>query len=193
MALSNAEKQRRKRAKQRTLRAAVPELELPAPPPPAWPAEASRPVLELPAPPPPAPPALEAPVVSPGPTSAAGAPLPLPVEEGDTKAVAAATVAELRAVLRQLRTNGGSPRELASLAGALTAATRLLSRLDGTLEITESMLVRSDAWDPLKRDIVAALTPWPDALDALIEALERGAVRRERELELERGAPGDSS
>lgn len=102
--------------------------------------------------------------------SAAGEPL----DVSNPKAIAAATVDQLRETLKQLSdTDGAQPREISAVATALTAATRLLARLDGTLEITPTMLVRSPAWEELSTGISEALRPWPDAAAAVVEVLSR--------------------
>src|ERR1700722_15814495 len=77
------------------------------------------------------------------------------VDVSNPKAIAAATVDQLRETLHQLsQIDGAQPREISSVATALTAATRLLARLDGTFEITPTMLVRSPAWEEISTAIV---------------------------------------
>ena len=62
--------------------------------------------------------------------------------------------------------------EIPKVATAITSATRLLARLAGSMEITESQIARSEVFRRLTRRCWDALRPYPDACEALTSALE---------------------
>jgi hypothetical protein len=84
-----------------------------------------------------------------------------------------AIVVELLASLRdQLRAGDLAPRERAQVSTAATSAARLLARLAGRLELTESQIARSEVFRRLTRRAIESLRPYPDACEAFTSALE---------------------
>jgi hypothetical protein len=110
-----------------------------------------------------------APTASPAAVSAA-APVPVPAE--DALAVSLDTLRRLRRELDRLELDPhATSRERAAVTSSLTAATRLHARLTGVLELSESAILRAPRWRAIEQVLVAALTPYPEALDAAAKAL----------------------
>lgn len=64
------------------------------------------------------------------------------------------------------------PSDVHKVATAITAATRLLARLSGQLEITEAQLLRSAPWAKAMALLERTLERFPDAARAVAEAFE---------------------
>jgi transcriptional regulator with XRE-family HTH domain len=104
-------------------------------------------------------------------------PLSRPPDEGakgevtdhdDPRANAVATLRYLRELLEDV------PKERAhSIANAITACSRLLAKLTGQIDVSETMLLRSMGWARIKTALVEAVRPYPDATRALAEAIEK--------------------
>ena len=61
-----------------------------------------------------------------------------------------------------------------AIMGKLTATMQALGKMTGvTAELTPEQIMRSPAWDPIEVTTIAALEPWPDALEAAVTAWER--------------------
>jgi transcriptional regulator with XRE-family HTH domain len=101
---------------------------------------------------------------------------PFPATDGaesDALTVCRATVARLERELDRLGADpAATARERSSVASALTASTRLLARLTGSIEITPSMILRSPHWLALRTTLMDAIEPVPGALEAWVKALE---------------------
>jgi hypothetical protein len=94
------------------------------------------------------------------------------VDDMDPRAVAAANVKRLRSLLARLDTDkNATMRERASISTSLNAATAMLAKLSGAIEITPSQVMRSPAWARVKTRFVDVLRAWPDALEAVGKAL----------------------
>jgi hypothetical protein len=95
----------------------------------------------------------------------------------DPKTVATQTVATLQKAMADLNADPMSPvKEKAQLATALTSATKLLAVLSGSLEITESALVKSAPYARWKKLVTEALRPFPEAARAVLEACDKFAA-----------------
>jgi hypothetical protein len=140
-----------------------------APPPPPQASAAAQAAQAEPAPP-------STPASStPPPTAAhraAQTPAAFVVQESP-EVVARDTVRRLRRELDRLDDDPeATSRERASVSTALTSATRLLARLSGALEISQSQILRSPHWQAIQQTIVDALRPWPESLAAAHKALQ---------------------
>jgi hypothetical protein len=92
----------------------------------------------------------------------------------DPKEVALSTVATLEKAMAELNADPTTPvKEKAQLATALTSATKLLAVLSGSLEITESTIIKSAAFARWLKIVTESLRPFPDAMRACLEACER--------------------
>lgn len=91
-------------------------------------------------------------------------------EDKDALAVCRATVARLERELDRLAGDvEASARERATVATALTAATRLLARLSGQLEVTHAAIIRSAAWRRILKNFEDVFARHPEAAKALQE------------------------
>jgi hypothetical protein len=152
------------RAPQKRMRARAAEvLGIPAD---AW----TVPAGAVPKPPPPRAGTGAAPAAPAVPAAKAPAPAPgEPLAEADLDPRANA-VATLRALRRHLEE--AERDEVAALANAITSSSRLLARLTGQLEISESQIVRSVPWRKAKALLEEALAPYPEAARAVAAAFE---------------------
>lgn len=66
-----------------------------------------------------------------------------------------------------------SEREIAALYGQYTNALRHLARLSGSLDITESQVVRSAPFTRVMTVLLDTLRPWPEACKALAGAMSQ--------------------
>lgn len=100
---------------------------------------------------------------------------PLPdVDESDPAAVVRATVLPLRTLIHRVaNTPDSNPREVSTLVTALAGVTKLLARLEGDFELTESILLRSRVYAPTRDAIFDALEAFPEARRAVLAALEK--------------------
>jgi hypothetical protein len=64
------------------------------------------------------------------------------------------------------------PRDIAALDGSIRQTTRLIAELRGETKLTPQKIVRSEAWQVLLARLGAALAPFPEAMAAVIKALE---------------------
>jgi predicted transcriptional regulator len=95
-----------------------------------------------------------------------------PTVDDEALDVARDTVMRLRKELDRLDADpAGTARERASVSTALVSATRLLARLSGALEITQSSILRSVHWSAIKVALVDALVVVPGGLEAMAKAL----------------------
>lgn len=89
-------------------------------------------------------------------------------DHDDPRANAVATLRYLRELLEDV------PKERAhSIANAITACSRLLAKLTGQIDVSETMLLRSMGWARIKTSLVDAVRPYPEAARALAEAIEK--------------------
>jgi hypothetical protein len=101
-------------------------------------------------------------------------PLPLDDEPLDSRAEAQATVRRLRRELERLDADPkATARERANVAGALTSATRLLAKVDGSAELTVSQVLRSPHWRRVVTVLTDTLRAFPGANEAVGAALRR--------------------
>lgn len=92
------------------------------------------------------------------------------VDEADPVAVCRDTIRRLRLELQRLEGDKlSTAKERTQLSSALTQATRLLARLTGSLEISQSQILRSPHWRKLLEGLGAALRPVPGACAAAAE------------------------
>ncbi len=89
-------------------------------------------------------------------------------EASDPKALAMKTIERLG---RDLDDPDGTPKERATIATAMTSATRLLAKVSGSIELTPSQVLRSPTWRQLQGVVIDALRPYPQALEAISKAL----------------------
>jgi transcriptional regulator with XRE-family HTH domain len=102
-----------------------------------------------------------------GPEAPGGAPVAY-----DALGVSEDTLRRLRRELDRLEADPlATSRERAAVTSSLTQATRLHARLTGVLELSESAILRAPRWRAIEQVLVAALTPFPEALDAAAKAL----------------------
>jgi hypothetical protein len=90
----------------------------------------------------------------------------------DPRANALATLRVLRAQLEV-----ASPDNVTSIANAISTSSKLLAALSGAFEVTDVRVIRSEAWQRIKRTLVDVLAKYPDALEAVTSTfteLERG-------------------
>jgi len=92
---------------------------------------------------------------------------PPEADDLDPRANAVATLAALRRHLRDAERS-----EVSAIANAITSSSRLLARLTGQLEITESQIVRSVPWRKAMSMLEEALAPYPEAARAVSAAFE---------------------
>jgi transcriptional regulator with XRE-family HTH domain len=103
-----------------------------------------------------------------GPPSAPPPPAAAPVEPtDDARQIAIDTLTALRGRLATC-----PPSDIHKVATAITAATRLLARLSGQLEVSEAQLLRSAAWAKAYTLLERTLERFPDAARAVAEAFE---------------------
>jgi len=88
----------------------------------------------------------------------------------NAKATAREIAVESLMVLRE-RLASCPPPEIPRVTTAIGSATALLARLDGSLEIAESQIVRSKPWRDLLALIKRTLRPYPEAARAFKMAL----------------------
>jgi DNA-binding transcriptional regulator YdaS (Cro superfamily) len=92
-------------------------------------------------------------------------------DSDDPRANAVATLRVLRAALEK-----ADPCDVPSIANSITSSSRLLARLSGQIDVTESQVLRSAAWTKLRRIIGAVLAEYPGAIERLDAALEAEAA-----------------
>lgn len=118
-----------------------------------------------PEPPPPPPPAAYGPRVE-----ALDAP-------GAARALVMAQLKRLQADTARLRTSHASDAEIRKAEASETALAMQLAKLAGELNPTEEQrLVKSVRWHVIKAAVFKALSPWPDALKAALDAVEAAEV-----------------
>lgn len=94
------------------------------------------------------------------------------VDEGDPVAVCRDTIRRLRQELERLQGDKvATSKERTQISSALTQATRLLAKLTGSLEVSQSQILRSPHWRKLIETMVEAVRPFPGACAAVGEAL----------------------
>ena len=89
-------------------------------------------------------------------------------DHDDPRANAVATLKYLRLLLEEVE-----PERAHSIANAITASSRLLAKLTGQIDVSETMLLRSMGWARIKTSLVDAVRPYPEAARALAEAIEK--------------------
>lgn len=89
-------------------------------------------------------------------------------DHDDPRANAVATLHKLRVLLDEV-----PPERAHNVANAITASSRLLAKLTGQIDVSETMLLRSMGWARIKTALVEAVRPYPDATRALAEAIEK--------------------
>lgn len=103
-----------------------------------------------------------------------------PIAVTDLASAQAAIVAEagrqlaiLQAAVSSIASDPlASPQEVIRSSSDAAKALALLGKLTGTtLDISPKQMLASPAWRQIEAQIVAALEPWPDALEALAAAL----------------------
>lgn len=67
------------------------------------------------------------------------------------------------------------PRERAGIMRAAAPTAQLLSKLLGQVDLTELQIVRAPAFQQVVERIATALAPWPEALRAMVDELEKGS------------------
>lgn len=91
-----------------------------------------------------------------------------PIEGPATaRLVAEEVVAVLRARLRT-----APPSELARVAQQLAQASRVLARFEGSLEVTERMIMTSEPWRRIRERLMKTLERFPDAARAIAAEFE---------------------
>ncbi len=91
-------------------------------------------------------------------------------DDADPVAVCKDTIRRLRRELERLDGDKlSTSKERAQLSSALTQATRLLAKLTGSLEISQSQILRSPHWRKLLEGLGDALRPVPGASKAAAE------------------------
>jgi hypothetical protein len=104
--------------------------------------------------------------------SSRSAPEGTPASEVDSRAELVAMVRQLRGELDRLKADPqATSRERAQVVSAMTAALRLVAKLDGAGEITQGQLLRSAAWKRCAAVIVDAARNFPGACEAIGKAL----------------------
>jgi hypothetical protein len=119
-------------------------------------------------PPPPSPARITHAHTSSGP-AAPGASLGDPDEAAGPREIVLETLRVLRARLRS-----APPSEVTKVTREVTSATKVLARLDGSLEVTQGQIRRSPYWRALMLKIEKAIEPFPDAVRAFAKAFEDG-------------------
>lgn len=94
------------------------------------------------------------------------APAPPPDDAHDAKANAIATLQILRVQLAK-----AEPEQAPKIANAITASSRLLARLSGSLEVTEAQILRSEPWQRLIGLVRTVLAKHPEAAKDLQKAM----------------------
>jgi hypothetical protein len=84
----------------------------------------------------------------------------------DPRANALATLRVLRAQLEV-----ADPDNVTSIANAISTSSKLLAALSGAFEVTDVRVIRSEAWQRIKRTMVETLAKYPDALEAVTNAI----------------------
>ena len=79
-------------------------------------------------------------------------------------------IENLRVLRERLRT--APPSEVTKVTGQITAAAKVLARLDGSLEVTRGQIMRSVFWREMVAKMVKVLEPYPEAVRALAKAFE---------------------
>lgn len=98
---------------------------------------------------------------------------PAPADDGkplELRNVTRETIVTMRRLLPV-----SPPSDAHKIAGAITQATRLLARLDGQLEISQSQIVRSHPWRQLMDLLDGVLEKHPDAAKDWAAALREVA------------------
>lgn len=95
-----------------------------------------------------------------------------PTDADDPRANAVATLRILRRALEE-----AEPEQIPSLANAVTSSSRLLARLSGSLDVTESQVVRSEAFGRVLKVLRVVLTQFPGAPAALDKAMSEYEAR----------------
>lgn len=96
---------------------------------------------------------------------------------GAARALVMAQLKRLQADTARLRTTRASDAEIRKAEAAETALAMQLAKLAGELNPTEEQrLVKSVKWHAIKAALFKALTPWPDALKAALDAVEAAEV-----------------
>jgi transcriptional regulator with XRE-family HTH domain len=115
------------------------------------------------------------------PPRAAGPEAPAPYEPSDVdldapgaaRALVVAQIKRLQADCKRLRAGNASNDEIRKAEDAELKAAERLAKLAGELNPTEEQrLVKSVKWHVIKTAIFKALGPWPDALAAVVDAVE---------------------
>jgi DNA-binding transcriptional regulator YdaS (Cro superfamily) len=88
-------------------------------------------------------------------------------DHDDPQANAIATLKRLRALLEEVE-----PTDAPPIANAITASSRLLAKLTGQIDVSETMLLRSLGWARIKSALIESVRPYPEALKAMADAIE---------------------
>ena len=92
----------------------------------------------------------------------------------DSRSELGTMVRQLRKELQRLNDDPkASARERAQVASAVTAAMRLVTKLDGSTSITMAGILRSDHWVKLRGAVIGALAAHPVALADVLEVLRK--------------------
>jgi hypothetical protein len=98
------------------------------------------------------------------------APPPADDETSDPQVLALRVVRQLERELAAAKGNEAyTPKERAALATATTGALRLLARLSGSLEVTQTAITRSAAWSRIMRAFEAVFSRHPECAQACAE------------------------
>jgi transcriptional regulator with XRE-family HTH domain len=96
---------------------------------------------------------------------------------GAARALVMAQLKRLQADTARLRLGKASDAEIRKAEASETALAMQLAKLAGELNPTEEQrLVKSVRWHVIKAAVFKALTPWPDALKAALDAVEAAEV-----------------
>jgi transcriptional regulator with XRE-family HTH domain len=92
-------------------------------------------------------------------------------DHDDPRANALAALRKIRVALDNVDANDAPT--IARLSTPLTGLSRLLAKLTGQIDVSETMLVRSMGWARIKTALVEAVKPYPEAARALADAIEK--------------------
>lgn len=97
-----------------------------------------------------------------------------PPKRGDmVRDIVIETMATLREEMAKLKVDPeASSRQVTNVVQSINNTARLLARLEGALEITETMILRHPLTRKIADTIVETLEPWPDARKACLQAFE---------------------
>jgi transcriptional regulator with XRE-family HTH domain len=94
-----------------------------------------------------------------------------PEDHDDPRANALAALRKIRVALDNVDANDAPT--IARLSTPLTGLSRLLAKLTGQIDVSETMLLRSMGWARIKTALVESIRPYPEAARALADAIEK--------------------